>query len=208
MERRVSDYRTKVENFWELTRAASPTCKVLLTCRTPYFRHRSEEEEILIPSHDRITVSVGEQVIDLHERKGFEVIHLLDFTDEDIQSALQKRLSVNWESAYKKIEETTNLLDLACRPVLLDMIVKTFPQFQDADRINLSTLYKTYVDSVLQSRWRSDSTLYHLKTACFSCKNWPGKWFRPTSKRCHSLSSPNASSNTLNSKTTRDEQPF
>jgi WD40 repeat protein len=157
MERRVSDYRTKLENFWELTRAASQACKVLLTCRTPYFRHRNEEEEILIPSRDRITLSAGEQVIDLHERKGFEVIHLLDFTDEDIQSALQKRLSNNWESAYKKIEETANLLDLASRPVLLDMIVKTLPQFQNADRINLATLYKTYVDSVLQGRWRSDS---------------------------------------------------
>ncbi|HJT57162.1 MAG TPA: pentapeptide repeat-containing protein, partial [Ktedonobacteraceae bacterium] len=158
MELRASDYRTKGDNFWELARVASQSSKVVITCRTPYFKHRNEEEEVLIPRHNHISLSTGDQVIDLQERKDFEVIHLLDFTDEDIQMALQKRISPGWEKAYKKIAEIASLLDLASRPVLLDMIVKTLPQFQHADPINLAILYEAYVDSVLQRRWHNDST--------------------------------------------------
>ena len=71
-------------------------------------------------------------MIDLRDHQGFEVVTLLDFDDEDIRLALQKRLPIDWEPVYQKIHELTNLRDLASRPVLLDMIVKTLPQIQDA----------------------------------------------------------------------------
>lgn len=157
MERRVSDYRTKVENFWELAKVVHQSSKVLLTCRTPYFRHRNEEEEVLIPKHSPISVTAGTQVIDLRDRKGFEVVHLLDFTEEDIRAALEKRLPTGWKQAYKKIEDITNLLDLASRPVLLDMIIKTLPQIQDSGQINQAMLYKIYVDTLLHQRWSEDT---------------------------------------------------
>jgi WD40 repeat protein len=157
MERRVSDYRTTVDNFWELAKIVCPASKVLLTCRTAYFRHRSEEEETLAPRRYRVSLVAGEQVIDLHDRQQFEVMHLLDFTDEDIQSALQKRLPTSWGLTYKKIQELSNLRDLASRPVLLDMIVKTLPQIKDSAQINQATLYAAYVDALLKRRWSEDT---------------------------------------------------
>lgn len=157
MERRVSDYRTTVDNFWELAKVVCPTSKVLLTCRMAYFRHRGEEEETLTPRRGRVSVAAGDQVIDLRGRAQFEVLHLLDFTEEDIRLALQKRLPVGWEPVYQKIRELSNLRDLAGRPVLLDMIVKTLPQIQDAGQINQATLYETYVDALLKRRWSEDT---------------------------------------------------
>jgi len=157
MERRVSDYRNTVENFWELARVVCPASKVLLTCRTAYFRHQGEEKETLAPRRGRVSVVAGEQVIDLRDREQFEVVHLLDFDDEDIRLALQKRLPAGWEPVYQKVRELANLRDLASRPVLLDMIVKTLPEIQDASQINQATLYEAYVDALLKRRW-SEST--------------------------------------------------
>jgi WD40 repeat protein len=157
MERRVSDYRTTVDNFWELAKVVSPLSKVILTCRTAYFRHIREEKETLIPRRSQISLNAGDLVIDLRNRKGFELIRLLDFTDEDIQLAIQKRIPHGWQRIYEKIQALPNLRDLAVRPVLLDMIVKTLPQFSDALRVNQATLYETYVDTLLQNR-KSDDT--------------------------------------------------
>ncbi len=157
MERRVSDYRTTVENFWELAKVVSPASKVLLTCRTAYFRHRSEEQETLIPRRRQVSVVAGDQVIDLRGQDRFEVVHLLDFDAKDIQLALQKRLPARWEPVYEKIQRLSNLQDLASRPVLLDMIVKTVPQIEDASKINQATLYEAYVDALLKRRWSEDT---------------------------------------------------
>jgi WD40 repeat protein len=157
MERRVSDYRTTVENFWELAKVASPASKIVLTCRTAYFRHRDEEKDTLAPRRNQVSVVAGEQVIDLHDQERFEVVHLLDFDNEDIQLALQKRLSTEWELAYQKIQELSNLRDLASRPVLLDMIVKTLPDIGEAVQINQATLYKAYVNALLKRRWSEDT---------------------------------------------------
>ncbi|MCK4471889.1 MAG: restriction endonuclease, partial [Anaerolineae bacterium] len=41
------DYQTTVDNFEELARAAEERSKVILTCRTPYFRTSLEAEELL-----------------------------------------------------------------------------------------------------------------------------------------------------------------
>lgn len=157
MERRVSDYRTIVDNFWELAKVVDPPSKVLLTCRTAYFRHRGEEEETLTPRRRQINMTAGNQVIDLRDHQGFELMHLLDFDDEDIRLALQKRQPADWEPVYQRIRQLINLRDLAGRPVLLDMIVKTLPQMQDARQINQAILYATYVDALLRRRWSEDT---------------------------------------------------
>ena len=157
MERRVSDYRTAVDNFWELAKAVCPASKVILTCRTAYFRHHREEEETLTPKRRRVSVVAGSQVVDLHGQDRFEVVHLLNFNDEDISLALQKRLPVGWGAVYQKIRDLPNLRDLASRPVLLDMITKTLSQIQDIGRINQANLYEAYVDALLKRRWSQDT---------------------------------------------------
>jgi hypothetical protein len=153
MEQRVNDYRTTVENFWELAKVAYPASKVLLTCRIAYFRHRREEKRTLSPQHNQVNVAAGDRVINLHSQGHFEVVYLQKFSYTDIRMAIQKRLPDKWEPVFDKITRLSNLHDLASRPVLLDMIAKTLPQIEDASQINQATLYEIYLDTLMHRRW-------------------------------------------------------
>lgn len=123
MEQQVSDYRAAVENFWELSTIVHPNSKVILTCRTTFFRHRAEENRTLVPSSPfSASVIVNDEVIDMRDRHEFEVIYLQELSDDHIRLLLQKRFHTTWEDAYKKIKAVKGLQDLASRPVMLDII--------------------------------------------------------------------------------------
>ncbi len=153
MERIVSNYKTTVDNFWELAKIVLLNSKVILTCRTEYFRHKKEEETTFAPEDKAIQVTSGDKIIDLSGKAHFDVIYIQDFSDEDIKLALQKRLPDDWETTYEKVHELANLRDLAKRPVLLNMIVKTLPNIKDPNSINKATLYKNYTDTLMDRRF-------------------------------------------------------
>jgi formylglycine-generating enzyme required for sulfatase activity len=160
------DYQTTVDNFEELARAVEERSKVVLTCRTPYFRTREEAEELL---HGRPTgawegaaaaAELPERpAIDLSERPNFEIVHLLPFDDGDVQAILQKRATEEWEDYWEQIQDTYNLPELAQRPVLLDMIVRSFPQLEPGQAINAARLYELYTDLWLARDWERGRTL-------------------------------------------------
>jgi class 3 adenylate cyclase len=154
MERRVSDYKTTAENFWELAKVVNENSKIMLTCRTNYFRHIGEEREILEPEVPEVRVMDSEQIIDLRGRHNYEVLHLKEFDDDDIKLALKKRLPDKYEELYRKIESFENLKDMATRPVLLDMIARTLLNIEDVGSINQATLYESYTDELLKRRYQ------------------------------------------------------
>jgi formylglycine-generating enzyme required for sulfatase activity len=152
---------TAVENFWELAKVVVPGSKVILTCRTPYFRTHREAEALLhgsLPSPDvgrggeRFARVGGEgrDYIDLRDRPEFEIVHLEPFSDEDIQAVLQKRFPDQWEDYWEQIKHIYNLPDLAKRPVLLDMIAKTLPDLHEGETINAARLYQVYTGGWLE----------------------------------------------------------
>src|ERR1019366_111163 len=76
-EWRASDYRTALENFWEIAKLISPRAKILLTCRTAFFRHRAEESEVLErrpegAPRESVRVINRDEVIDLAGRRSKE----------------------------------------------------------------------------------------------------------------------------------------
>jgi formylglycine-generating enzyme required for sulfatase activity len=152
MERRASDYRTALENFWQIARLVTPRAKVLLTCRTAFFRHRTEEHEILERDFGGMRLVKGEDVIDLAGKEGFEVVHLTDFDDGQIKHALRLRLPDAWEPLFEKIRALPKIEDLAHRPVLLDMIVRTLPTIARPEDLNLASLYENYTQELLRRR--------------------------------------------------------
>ena len=148
-----TDYATTIANFWELAKAVVPGSKVLLTCRTPYFRTSREARALLrgqLPESSELLGSLGEAYIDLRDRPNFEIVHLQPFSDDDIRLVLQKRFSKQWEGYYTQIRETYNLPELAGRPVLLDMIARTLPSLRPGEVINAARLYQTYTDLWLE----------------------------------------------------------
>jgi len=160
------DYQTTVDNFEELARAVEDRSKVVLTCRTPYFRTREEAEELLHARRAGVWEGAEDApelpegpAINLSERPNFEIVHLLPFDDEDVQAILQKRAPDEWEEYWLQIQDTYNLPELAQRPVLLDMIVCSFPQLEPGQAINAARLYELYTDLWLTRDWERGRTL-------------------------------------------------
>jgi formylglycine-generating enzyme required for sulfatase activity len=161
-----TDYATTIANFWELAKAVVPGSKVLLTCRTPYFRTSHEARTVFRGEARREQLAEGSQLavshverlpggwddayIDLAERPNFEIVHLQPFNDEDIRLVLQRRFPKQWEGYYTQVQETYNLPELAERPVLLDMIAQTLPSLRPKVVINAARLYQRYTDLWLE----------------------------------------------------------
>ncbi|MBL7064017.1 MAG: hypothetical protein ISS49_07375 [Anaerolineae bacterium] len=85
---------------------------------------------------------------DLSNRPNFEIVHLLPFDQEDTRAILQARFSHGdeWERYWRRIERTYNLVELAQRPVLLDMIAYSLPGLKPRQAINAAQLYEVYTD--------------------------------------------------------------
>jgi formylglycine-generating enzyme required for sulfatase activity len=139
------DYQTTVDNFEELARAVEAHSKVVLTCRTPYFRTSREAEELLRGQTSEVS-ETSEVWIDLTDRPNFEIVHLLPFDQDDIQVMLQARLPDKWEGYWQQIESTYNLVELAQRPVLLDMMARSLPELEPGQAVNAAWLYEVYTD--------------------------------------------------------------
>jgi formylglycine-generating enzyme required for sulfatase activity len=144
------DYQTTVDNFEELARAVEAQSKVLLTCRTPYFRTREEAEKLLFARGQEPLPEARDlperAAIDLTERPNFEIVHLLPFDRRDIQQMLRARFPRAWQSYWQQIEDTYNLKELAQRPVLLDMIPRSLPHLKPGQALNAARLYEVYTD--------------------------------------------------------------
>jgi formylglycine-generating enzyme required for sulfatase activity len=159
------DYQTTVDNFEELARAVEDQSKVLLTCRTPYFRTREEAEELLHapgcpPESSELSEKLPDRsAIDLTSRPNFEIVHLLPFDGADIRAILRKRVPSDWRHYWGLILRTYNLPELAQRPVLLDMIACSLPNLEPGQVINAARLYEAYTDLWLTRDWEKGRTL-------------------------------------------------
>jgi len=154
--------RTAVDNFWELAKVVVPGSKVILTCRTPYFRTHHEAETLLrgqLPESSQLSGSLGGAYIDLRDRPNFEIVHLEPFSDKDIQAVLRARFPGRWEAYWEQIQRVYNLPDLARRPVLLDMIARTLPELKEGQTLNAARLYQVYTDLWLEREIAKGRTL-------------------------------------------------
>src|SRR5262245_12874891 len=114
-------------NFRELSRAAELQGKVILTCRTHYFKDRSEQVRV-IGEGPRLSETETELYRELRQRSNAEVVYLQEFRNRQIRGYLQKARPKLWRADWRKIRQIYNLKDLATRPLLLDMIVNSLPK--------------------------------------------------------------------------------
>ena len=138
-----------VEHLRQILRAASGKAKVILTCRTHYFRDRPEEVRSLGTVGDRPSVGATRLFDEIQERPGSEVAYLREFTPEQVNAYLEKALPppADWQGFRDEIRRTYNLEDLAERPFLLEIIVKTLPELRGRGEVSLADLYETYCES-------------------------------------------------------------
>jgi WD40 repeat protein len=116
MARQV-DYQTVVDNFWQLATLVDEGSKVILTSRTEYFRWAKESEKILGGEE------YGRRTIVLQPPR-FEVLHLEQFSDDQIRQVIIGRLGAeNGSAMVDRILEAPNLVDMARKPVLIELLL-------------------------------------------------------------------------------------
>jgi WD40 repeat protein len=140
-----------VESLRQILRAAEGKAKVILTCRTHYFRDRPEVLSRFGEAPAVITTQGATQLYEeIQDRPGTEIGYLLEFQEKQISAYLRKALlpPADWKVFREQIRQTYNLNDLAERPFLLEIIVRTLPGLLGRQgTITIADLYENYCES-------------------------------------------------------------
>jgi len=150
-------------NFQELRRAAQGDAKVILTCRTHYFKDRTEQVK-LIGQGPSLTAAETALYKELRRQSGAEVVYLQEFNDEQIQEYLRRTRGASAGEDWERIRGIYNLRDLAQRPLLLEMIVKSLPHLKEGRSINAANLYKVYTNLWVERDYRKGRVILDPET--------------------------------------------
>jgi uncharacterized protein YjbI with pentapeptide repeats len=127
--------------------------KVVLTTRPEYFLTLRQEQQLL---------------------QTYPCLYLQPFDEEQVNLYLQKRVPLlkasgdepikDWMYYRQRIDEIHDLSDLARRPVLLEMIVKTLPVLvAQGDKVNRPNLYQRYLEGELERQIRKQRRDLRIK---------------------------------------------
>lgn len=132
-----TDRALTIRNFEELTRVVVAGSKTILTCRTHYFTDQKQVDDIMRGDE-------GSELLRIIRRQpNFQIVQIEEFTDEQIQQLIHHYHPNDLNDAWIAIRR--NLHDLARRPLLLDMIIKTLPKLLAMDKtVNTVHLYNEY----------------------------------------------------------------
>lgn len=152
-----------IRNFNELARSAVGRAKTLLTCRTHYFRSRSEEEEVILGRGSVASGAARDLYWDLIARNGFRIAYLQQFSELQIEEYVAKVQGPGAADSLAKIRSTYNLMELSQRPLMLDMIVRSLDRLSKRE-INAGTLYEVFTDAwIHRDQWREVITPDHKR---------------------------------------------
>ena len=160
-------------NFHELARAVQGKAKVLLTCRTHYFKSRTEEEEVVLGGRQSYGSETARDLYwELIARSGFRIAYLRPFDITQIEEYIRRAKPGEVDNAIEKIRKTYNLMELSQRPMLLEMIVKSLDALTGKE-VNAATLYEVFTDAwIHRDQWRDvlqpDAKLAFLKALAYS----------------------------------------
>ncbi|MEM1295777.1 MAG: TIR domain-containing protein, partial [Verrucomicrobiota bacterium] len=146
-------------NFAELKRSVQPGTKVVMTCRTHYFKSREEQLETLNGGGLTFSDTATELYRAIHGDSGLSVLNQCEFNASEIETYMRKARPERWEKDIAKMEEIHNLSGLAHRPLLLDMIVKSLPRLDHNQEVTAADLYATYTSFWIQREEKKHPTL-------------------------------------------------
>ncbi|MGA1839951.1 MAG: WD40 repeat domain-containing protein [bacterium] len=133
-------------NFKKLIHAAEGKGKIVITCRTHYFKDR--EEQIKVIDHDSSLSSEIETELyrELRRQPRAEVVYLENFSEEQVRSYLKKARPDTADKDWKMIKDVFDLENLAHCPMLLDMIINSPDKLKKHGSITVANLYNVYVE--------------------------------------------------------------
>jgi hypothetical protein len=145
------EFSATLRNFQQLEELFKDEAKVLLTCRTHYFK---DQEELRAAYR-------GTQLYERAKQRHYELVHMQPLEAGDIQKYVRTVCGKTWIGVYKQIQRTYNLIELASRPILLAMITEVLPGLvEQKKQITSANLYQAYTSRWLRrDEWRGKLTL-------------------------------------------------
>ena len=148
---RAVDREIRYQTIAELSTICTESAKLILTGRPSYFPTQDELLQVVAGAdlHSDL-YSAARSAVD--ELVTYDLVQLLPFTAEQVRDYVAQYFSDEDERTemLRYIDTTYNLLDLASRPVLLDMMVKSLPRLTrrkstaPSTIVNAANLYDVY----------------------------------------------------------------
>jgi WD40 repeat protein/MinD-like ATPase involved in chromosome partitioning or flagellar assembly len=150
------DWGVTLENFRQLTRAAAGHAKVLLTCRTHYFRDQAYVQELFAGRPPDLSERGTDLYREISGRRGYKLAYLRGFSDTQINAYIDRACGDRAEGIRKILAGEPRLQEIANRPILLEIIVKSAPKLVELGKeITVANLYEAYTeDWFTREDWR------------------------------------------------------
>ncbi|MDJ0775027.1 MAG: NACHT domain-containing protein, partial [Mastigocoleus sp. MO_167.B18] len=147
------DRQQMINNFWELAKVVVPGAKVILTCRTEHFPEAQEGRALLNAELQASTANLT------GETPQFEVLELEKFNHEQIKKVL------SFQAERATVEQAIGnpqLLDLARRPVMTDLILEALPDIEADKQLDISRIYLYAVRRKMERDIKAERTFTSL----------------------------------------------
>lgn len=126
------DRQSMINNFWQLARVVVPGAKAVLTCRNEHFPNAIEGRALLSAELQASVAALS------GAPPQFEVLELETFDNEQIRQVLSFRAG---PQTVDQIMRDEQLLDLARRPVMADLIMAALPDIKGGVLVDLARVY-------------------------------------------------------------------
>jgi len=147
------DRQQMINNFWELARVVVPGAKAILTCRTEHFPQAQEGRALLNAELQASTAALS------GEPPQFEVLELAQFDDAQVRQLLALRTN---PATVERIMRDSQLLDLARRPVMAELILEALPKIEAGKPVDMSRVYLYAVRRKLERDIKDERTFTSL----------------------------------------------
>ena len=142
-----------IDNFWELAKVVVPGAKAILTCRTEHFPNAIEGRTLLSAELQSSTAQLT------GETPQFEVLELEMFSNEQIEEIVIRKSRVE---TVKAVLANPQLIDLARRPVMVDLILEALPDIEAGKSVDMARIYLYAVTRKMNNDIKSERTFTSL----------------------------------------------
>ena len=147
------DRQKMIDNFWTLAQVVAPGAKAILTCRTEHFPEATEGRALLGAELRASTAALTGRP------PQFEVLELEKFDDTQIHEVLSLRATA---TAVELVMGNPQLLDLARRPVMTELILEALPDIEAGKPVDLSRVYLYAVRRKMERDIKAERTFTSL----------------------------------------------
>jgi len=147
------DSQKMINNFWELAQVVVPGSKAILTCRSEHFPEAKAGRALLNAELEASTSALT------GEPPQFEVLELKKFNDDQIRQVLSFRAGA---STVKEIMGNPQLLDLARRPAMSELILEALPDIEAGKPVDMSRVYLYAVRTKIERDIKAERTFTSL----------------------------------------------